>query len=255
MSKRYQNQVAATAAFAQEKIANIQTVKMFARENDECRTFSRLIEQSSAIARRWKTMEGVFLSSLNFTVNSSFLAVLFTGSRLVNSGSLTVGTLTSFAMYSVMVGVGFAGLGRSYGDVKRVLGCSEELFSILEMRPKSKKGEGRILSTESVSAELGKTSSPALSLEFKNVSFSYQTRRGLKALDNVSFKLLPGRVVALVGPSGAGKSTVAKLLTQLYEPSEGSILMNDVEISTLDRSWYMDQIGVVSQVSCEKDRD
>ena len=82
-------------------------------------------------------------------------------------------------------------------------------------------------------------------VEFKGVTFRYPD--GTEALSNVSFVIEPGTSLALVGPSGAGKSTIADLLLRFYDPSEGQILLDGIDLRELQISWLRRQIGVVPQ--------
>ncbi|HJP82311.1 MAG TPA: ATP-binding cassette domain-containing protein, partial [Fimbriimonadaceae bacterium] len=86
---------------------------------------------------------------------------------------------------------------------------------------------------------------PTGQVEFKNVTFRYDD--GTEALRNVSFQLAAGTSLALVGPSGAGKSTIADLLLRFYDPTEGTITFDGVDIRELDTEWLRNQIGVVPQ--------
>lgn len=84
-------------------------------------------------------------------------------------------------------------------------------------------------------------------VDFMNVEFSYPTRKNVVVLQNFSLHLEKGKVHALVGPSGSGKSTVASLIERFYSLNKGSILLDGVDISTLDPSWLRSKIGIVSQ--------
>ncbi|MBP6386102.1 MAG: ABC transporter ATP-binding protein [Pseudarcicella sp.] len=84
-------------------------------------------------------------------------------------------------------------------------------------------------------------------IEFKNISFSYQT--GRQVLKNISFKIPKGKMVALVGPSGGGKSTIADLLPRFYDPQNGQVLMDGIDIRNLTLKSLSNQVGIVTQES------
>jgi ABC-type multidrug transport system fused ATPase/permease subunit len=85
-------------------------------------------------------------------------------------------------------------------------------------------------------------------IEFKNVDFVYPSRPEEVVLQNLTLKLEPGKILAIVGPSGSGKSTIAALLTRLYDPTRGEILLDGQPLQKIDPQWLRRQIGVVPQV-------
>jgi ABC-type multidrug transport system fused ATPase/permease subunit len=84
-------------------------------------------------------------------------------------------------------------------------------------------------------------------MQFESVSFTYPSRPGNRVLKEISFELRPGRVVALVGQSGGGKTSIVSLIERFYDPDEGRILLDGVDIKELDPAWYRRKIGFVSQ--------
>jgi len=84
-------------------------------------------------------------------------------------------------------------------------------------------------------------------VELEKVYFSYPTRKDVRVLDAVSLRLDPGEIIAVVGPSGAGKSTLAGLIARLYDPSEGRVLLDGIDVRELDVSFLRKQIGTVAQ--------
>ncbi|MBL8015585.1 MAG: ABC transporter ATP-binding protein, partial [Candidatus Doudnabacteria bacterium] len=85
-----------------------------------------------------------------------------------------------------------------------------------------------------------------LTIEFKDVSFTYQGRRS-PALRNISFKLPPGEKLAVIGHNGSGKSTLVKLLAKYYQPHSGKIYVNDVDLEDIDTEWWRRQISYLVQ--------
>lgn len=98
-------------------------------------------------------------------------------------------------------------------------------------------------------ARLGISNSWLISgtIEFKNVHFAYPSRPHVHVFSDLSFKLEQGKVYALVGPSGSGKSTITSLIERFYDPTQGQVLMDGVNIKTLDPSWLRRNIAIVSQ--------
>ena len=81
----------------------------------------------------------------------------------------------------------------------------------------------------------------------QDVKFSYPARPDVEVLQGVSLSLSPGKTLALVGPSGCGKSTVVSLIERFYDPSSGSLTLENIDLRDLNLHWLRSQIGIVSQ--------
>lgn len=90
---------------------------------------------------------------------------------------------------------------------------------------------------------------PEGQISFKNINFSYPSRDNVNVLQDLNLEISPGRTVAVVGPSGSGKSTLAALLLRLYDPNNGVIYIDHLNIKKLDPTWIRKNIGTVSQVT------
>ncbi|CAM9550641.1 unnamed protein product [Chrysoparadoxa australica] len=225
---------AESAAFAEENISSHTTIQLFTLEKSAEEGYTERMEASDATGVRLASARGRFMGGLSATINSSLLSVLYYGGRSVAEGSMTVGSLTSFAFYSGLVGLGFSGLASVWSDFTESCVAGERVLSIINRRP-------------AVDAEDGMTLSRVEgTLSFENVHFQYPLR-DLPVLQGMTMRIQKGRVVALTGPSGAGKSTVAKLICRLYEPTSGHITLDGVDISKLSPKWLRQQVAVVDQ--------
>lgn len=238
LSKVHQNSIASMAGLVEEKLNNIFTVKLFAAEELEARAFDTINNQILSNASRAKRARGVFMGALSFSVNCSLFSVLYFGGSLVGKNELTIGSLTSFALYSGFMGLGFSGLSSCFGEIRRARESSEALFELLDTLPNTQEfqGEGTL---EQVKGHI----------HFDKVSFSYPSRKDELVLDGLSLEIHPGETVAIVGHSGAGKSTVASLMLKVLAPTHGAVKLDGVDIATLNTSWFRKQIGVVNQAS------
>jgi ABC-type multidrug transport system fused ATPase/permease subunit len=154
---------------------------------------------------------------------------------MVSQGQITVGELASFLMYTAYVGTSAVGVTSFYSEVMKGLGAGSRLFELLDQKPKIDKEIGQRL--EQIKGEI----------RFENVHFTYPTRPGVRVLDGLSFTVKPGTVLAVAGTSGGGKSTIGSLLLRFYDPDAGRVLIDGVDIRTLDARWWRSQVGVVSQ--------
>ncbi len=215
-SKRQQTELGNATTIAEETIGGVRIVKAFNRTGTESNRFHNSIDQVLFAGLSRTRVSAFFSSFVSFLMNASIIFVLMYGIFLVNQESLSIGDLTAFMLYGVIVAVSFAFLAGGYGEFVQALGAAERIFELLD---REKEFE---ISTTGNEHSL----TPPLSIEFKKISFSYPSRQDTKALKDLSFTLEPGTTTALVGPSGSGKSTIVNMLLRFYEPSEGELLFN-----------------------------
>jgi ATP-binding cassette subfamily B protein len=150
---------------------------------------------------------------------------------------MTGGQLSQFILYAVFLATGMGAVSETWGDVQRAAGATERLMEILSTEPS--------VQPPPVPLPLPKPARGAVA--FEGVTFRYPSRPEDKALNGVSFGLQPGEAVALVGPSGAGKSTVFQLLLRFFDPQDGRILFDGVDIALTDPRDLRRNIALVAQ--------
>jgi ATP-binding cassette subfamily B protein len=235
LSRKAQDALAKASEVAEESIAGIRTVRSFSREVSETKRYSAAVWHSFAVARRRVKVVAAFVAGLTFASYGAVAVVLWFGGRQVIEDSMTVGELTSFILYTLIVAVSLSALGGLWSDFMRARGASERVFELIDRQPGIPGNTGQHLPHV-----LGR-------IEFQGVSFSYPSREDVQVLESIDLDLEPGQVLALVGPSGAGKSTIASLIPRLYDVSGGKILLDGVDIRSLNANWLRTQIGVVAQ--------
>jgi len=161
--------------------------------------------------------------------------VLYYGGTLVAKEKMTVGSLTSFAMYSATMGLGFSGLSQLHAETVKSMASAHRVFELIDRVPAVDQDVGSQL--EKVEGEM----------ELREVHFTYPSRPEVEVLRGLNLRLHKGEVLAVCGASGGGKSTIGGLLTRLYEPSTGQVLLDGVDVATLKASWLRSQIAVVNQ--------
>ncbi|MGD9841290.1 MAG: ABC transporter transmembrane domain-containing protein [Steroidobacteraceae bacterium] len=237
LSRASQDRIADTSAMADETLNAMQTVQAFQLEPLHSKRYSEAVEDSFTTALL-RIRARSFLTALGtILVFSAVTLVLWMGARKVLAGNMSFGELSQFLMYSVYMAMSAAMLSEVWGDVQRAAGAMERLMDLYQAQPEIRApaaaqalpipGQGRI--------------------EFTQVSFNYPSRPGQLALQNFSLQIKPGETVALVGPSGAGKSTVMQLLLRFYDPQQGRVLIDGVDISQADPAAVRTRIALVPQ--------
>ena len=235
LSKKTQDALAAANTVAEEALSNIRTVRSFAREDRERERYAAQINESFDLGRMLARTYGLFQGGIGFAGSLAIAIVLWYGGTLVLAGTVTVGTLTSFMLYTLYLAFALASLTQLYGDFNRAIGASGRVFELLD----------READIESISGATPTAVRGAMTL--RNVGFAYPTRTESQVLSGVDLALEPGRVLALVGRSGSGKSTVAALMARFYDPQSGSVSFDGADLRTLSPTWLRGQIGTVAQ--------
>ncbi len=234
LSREVQDALARAGQVAEESISGLRTVRSFAAEELETQRYAAAVAASFDVAKRRAHMGGAFdlaVSSAGFAVAT---AVVWYGGHLVMSGAMSVGGLTSFFFYTLVVAFSLAAVSDVWADFMKASGAGARIFELLDREPRMASAGDRPARIEGA-------------LELVDVSFRYPARPEAEVLRGVSLALRPGEVVALVGPSGSGKSTIAALLARMYDPTAGEVRLDGRPLAALDVAWLRGQVGAVSQ--------
>ena len=234
LSRKVQDALARATDVAEETLSSIRTVRAFAREDREALRYGDEVQASYELARHRARYNAVFGAIAALAGYGAISGVLWYGGILLTEDRLTMGELTSFLLYTFTIAFSIAALAGLWQDFMRAVGASERVFELLDRSPTLVAGDAE---PESVQGHV----------RFANVSFHYPTRPDVPVLRGVDSTLAPGEIVALVGPSGGGKSTIAGLLSRFYDPTEGVIALDDLDLRTLNPDWLRRRVGVVAQ--------
>lgn len=235
-SKKTQDTIAESQVIVEETLQGISNVKAFANEWYEMARYTTKIREIVKIAIKGGQYRGYFASFIIFCLFGSIVAVVWFGVTLIISGEMKdVGQLISFVLYSIFVGASFGGIAELYAQIQKAIGATERVFELLEEIPeKSKTSAGSI---EKIKGDV----------VFKQVAFSYPSRKDTQVLKEVSFTASFGQKVAIAGPSGAGKSTIASLLLRFYDIQGGEILIDGKNIFDYDLETLRGNMSIVPQ--------
>ena len=234
-SKEVQSQVAESNTIVEETLQGITGVKAFTNEWWEIVRYRKKTDEVAQTAIKGGAYRAAFASFIITGLFGAIVAVIWKGATLVNAGELQIGELFSFVIYSGFIGGSIGGLADVYAKIQKAVGATEELMEILdepiEDIPETIKPAGKLEGQ----------------IEFKDVSFTYPSRKEIQVLSSINFEAEPGSQIALVGASGAGKSTLVGLLYQFYFPSDGTILFDQHPSTDYDLKFLRSQMALVPQ--------
>ena len=227
----------------QENLQGLEVVQMFRREAVNGQRFN-----ATGMAYRRAVNGTIFFDSsisafIEWVALGAVAVVLSLGGWMVTSGSMGLGTLTTFILYSQRLFDPLRQLAERFTQIQGGLTAVERIGELLEEPIEIVDHADPINSKRGVqNATAGGVRGEVV---FENVSFAYRPDEPI--LRNLNFRIAAGEHVALVGPTGSGKSTVIRLLCRLYEPQEGRILLDGQDIRTLPIQELRQQLGVVLQ--------
>lgn len=236
LSRASQDRVADASALAGEKLNAIVTVQSFGQEAREIRTFEGSVENAFLTALRRIRARTALTAIIIVMAFGAVVFVLWLGAHDVVEGAMTAGQLGQFILYTVMVAGSIGALAEVWGDVQRAAGATERLMELLAARP--------AIHTPAVPLPLP---APRGEISIESLTFHYPSRPDRAALSQIDLHIRPGETVALVGPSGAGKSTLFQLLLRFYDPQQGRILFDGVDIVQAAPEAVRARIGIVPQ--------
>ena len=231
-----QDRVAEAMGTADEAFSQIRTVQSFVREAEETRRYGALLADVVDAAIRRARLRALFFGVVGFFAFAGVVAVLWQGGRLVLDGLLTPGALVSFLLYAITVAAAVGSLASLFGAYQEAVGAATRVFELLDTQPTVAEPERPTPLARPVRGDV----------VVDRVSFRYADSLP-PALDDVSLRVAPGEVVALVGPSGAGKTTLASLLPRFWDVTAGRITIDGVNVRELSFADLRGAIGVVPQ--------
>ncbi|HXH60929.1 MAG TPA: ABC transporter ATP-binding protein [Fimbriimonadaceae bacterium] len=222
-------------AMMQEQLQGTRIVKAFGAERTVVDRFRQHVEDTYAAQLQAVKRIASLRPSVELIGAVALAVTVYICGVLVKRGELSVEDLGAFIYALDVINQGFKNVGSLNQTLAQVQAATDRIYEEVLDAPET---IGDAPNARTIENPVGR-------IEFKNVSFAYPD--GTKALSNVSFVIEPGTSLALVGPSGAGKSTIADLMLRFYDPTEGQVLYDGVDIRELKGQWYRSQIGVVPQ--------
>jgi len=239
---RVREELSQLNADLQENLQGLEVVQMFRRESRNSERFAT----TTGVYRRAVTGTILYDSAISAFIEWVALVavalVLALGGSMVTAGAMGLGTLTTFILYSQRLFDPLRQLAERFTQIQGGLTAVERIGELLEEPIEIADRTG---SLNPVQLNPAQASSQAAEVVFDSVSFAYRPDEPI--LQDFSIRIAPGEHVALVGPTGSGKTTVIRLLCRLYEPQQGRILLDGVDIRDLPLASLRQRLGVVLQ--------
>ena len=237
LSRSNQDRIADTAAIANETLNAAITVKAYARERIESGRYRDALLQALRSAQRRIGTRAGLTATVIVLVFGAVTLVLWTGAHEVVAGQLSAGVLGQFVLYAVFAAGSVGALAETWGEVQRAAGAMQRIDELLAEQP-------QVVAP----AQPRRLPVPARGIiDFSEVTFHYPTRPDAPALRGFTLNVRSGETVALVGPSGAGKTTVLQLLLRFYDPQQGRITLDGMDLRELDPVELRGRIALVPQ--------
>ena len=225
-----------TAAMA-ENIAGVRVVQAFSREEENLNRFQSLHETHNSLALGAARIFHTYMPFIGLLSGVGTVIILGYGGTLVMQGEITVGKLAAFALYLGMFFGPIQTMGDLYNAVLSTAASAERIFGLLDTEPQ-------------VHNRTDAAPMPAIRghVVFEDVSFRYDTTpESAWVLKAINFEAKPGETVALVGHTGSGKTSIISLLARFYEPQQGRILIDGMDLQSATIESLHGQIGIVTQ--------
>lgn len=221
----------------QEALTNVRVIKSFVREDFEKQKFTDMnqdLKDSSINAIKIVILN---MPVMTLAMNITTLAVVWYGGNIIIAGDMQVGDLTAFTTYIVQILMSLMMLSMIFLQSSRAMASVRRINEVMDT------------DIDLTDEKAGKKDLPVKQgrLEFKDVSFSYSQDADEHVLEHISFTAEPGQVLGIIGATGSGKTTLVQLIPRLYDATEGSILVDGVDVRDYSLHNLRNGIGMVLQ--------
>ncbi|WP_425060694.1 Putative multidrug export ATP-binding/permease protein [Sporomusa carbonis] len=225
--------LAKVTAIVHQSLLSVMIIQSYVREDYEYQKFSDKIHQAAGDLLKAQRFSAILVSLVEFLAAIGLTIILWYGGREVINGDLSIGGMFAFLVYIINVPMPVRKISQALTSLKLGLVAWERISNLLnEQTPTIVDGYLELPQAQG-------------RVEFRNVSFAYHVDKPV--LDNINIVAQPGEVIAIVGPSGAGKSSFANLLLRFYDPDQGAIYLDGVNIKDIKISALRRHIGFIQQ--------
>ena len=221
----------------QENVVGVQVVRAFAREEYEIKRFEtankRVFTTWVEVIDQWSRI----MPTTNLLTAVSIILILWFGGQMVMDGAMTIGSIVAFNAYVLMLAEPAQQLTSLVNAGGEAAAGAQRVFEILDTHPAIHSPQDAIR-LDTLRGEV----------EFRDVGLKYQDER-TASLSGINLRVEPNRLVALIGPTGSGKTSFVNLIPRFYDVTNGSVLVDGVDVRDMDLASLRKQIGIVLQTS------
>jgi ATP-binding cassette, subfamily B, multidrug efflux pump len=221
-------------SYMQEHVTGMNVVQIFNKQKEELNKFSSINKDHTDANIKSIFYYAIFYPTVEFLSSIAFALIIWYGGGQVISGYMTIGVLFAFIQYTEMFFRPIRDLSEKYNIMQTAMASSERIFKLLDNDTFVKNPDNPV--------PLNKLTGK---VEFRNVWFAYNDEDYV--LKNISFDINPGESVAIVGATGAGKTSLINILTRFYDINKGQILVDNIDIKTVDKRDLRKYISTVLQ--------
>ena len=233
-TEKVQAQQSKLSTMVQETMSGIRVLKAFGREKYYTEAFSQESDDYKKKQLELVKADSLFMPVIAILVGLSTILTVYVGSNKVIEGGITYGVIVQFVFYVNQLTWPFASVGWVTSLVQKAEASQARVNEFLATEPEIRNRESdKPTNIEGI-------------IEFKNVNFTYPDS-GVEALKNVSFSIQKGERVAIIGKTGSGKSTIAQLILRMFDPNNGSISIDGINIKDQNLSSLRKAVGYVPQ--------
>ncbi len=234
-SEVVQSELSGLTSDAQQSYSGIRVIKSYVQELSMLKFFEFKSENYRKAATGLNKTEALYFPAMALVIGISTLLVIYAGGQSYMRGEMQFGDMAAFIMYLTMLTFPVSAIGWVASSIQRAAASQKRLNEFLETEPTITGGNIRYQGLKDT-------------IEFKNVSFTYQ-HTGVQAIRSFNAKIRVGEKIAIVGRTGSGKTTLAHLLMRFYDPSSGTVDINQNNLASLNLDTYRNQIAYVPQES------
>ncbi len=236
-SRHAQDTLADATAFASESLAAVRTMQAFGAEAGSQARFADAVDNAYVAARDASLVRAILIAVAVSLAFCSVVFVLWLGAHDVLVGRMSGGLLSQFVLFAVLAATSLGELSQVWSEAAAAAGSAGRISELMAVEP-------HIVAPPNPVAF---PASPRGAIEFDHVSFAYDSAPDTPVIDDLSFAIAPGERVAIVGASGAGKSTVFQLIMRFYDCQKGRVLVDGIDVKTVDPEELRARIAPVPQ--------
>ncbi len=233
LTKGIQSKMGELTSHLGDSLSGISVIFTFSTQEKEKGKFNKIADEVMELSLKDSRLKSILPPLVELFLSFGLTFVLWFGGQDVIKGKMTSGDLIAFLGYLVLAASPLTRLSNTYYSIKKIQGAFERLFDLLDTK-KIPITEGKRIVPEDIKGRI----------DFVNVSFSYGRK---PVFSDLNLTIYPGEKIALIGPNGEGKSTLLHLILRLFEPSNGKILLDGIDIKDISLQFLRTHIGIVLQ--------